>query len=87
MSRWNDGDQQWLSPAMQRTIDLMRSRNLTIVGFRDRRGRLRYLLSNNEVLHYNLVTAMKERELLEQIETTEEANKKNEVHYRLRVTK
>lgn len=86
MSRWMDRDQQWLSPAMQWTIELMRSHNLTIIGFRDRRGRLRYLLSNNQVLHYNLVTAMKERGLLEQMESTEEANRKNEVHYRLRVS-
>lgn len=72
---------------MQRAIDLMQSRNLTIAGFRDRKGHLRYVLSNNEVLHYNLVSAMKERGLLEQVESTEEANKKNEVHYRLRMGK
>lgn len=72
---------------MQRTIEIMQSRNLTIVGFRDRKGHLRYILSNNEVLHYNLVNAMRERGLLEQLESTEEATAKNEVHYRLKVGK
>jgi hypothetical protein len=79
-------EDEWLSPAIRRTVEKMRSRNLTIVGFRDRRGHLRYLLSqNNEVLHYNLVAAMKKRDMLEQIESMEEANRENEVHYRLKV--
>lgn len=70
---------------MQRTVEIMQARNLTITGFRDRKGHLRYVLSNNEVLQYNLVDAMKKRGLLEQIESIEEASAKNEVHFRLQV--
>jgi hypothetical protein len=83
MNWWNHGE-DWVSPVVQRVIDTMRLKDLTMVAFRDRRGRLRYVLSNNEIVHRQTVNLMKKRGLLEQIETTEEANAKNEVHYRLK---
>lgn len=64
---------------------MMRERDLTMVGFRDRKGQLRFVLSNNEIVHRQTVLAMKKRGLLEQMESTEEANRKGEVHYRLKV--
>jgi hypothetical protein len=80
-----EGGDTWVSPAMQRILEIMHERDLTMVGFRDRKGHLRYVLSNNEIVHGQTVLAMKKRGLLEQIEPTEEANEKNEVHYRLKV--
>lgn len=71
---------------MQRIIEVMRERDLTLAGFRDRKGHLRYVLSNNEIVHAQTVQAMMRRGLLEQMEPTEEANEKKEVHYRLKVT-
>lgn len=78
-------DDLWVSPAMHRIVEIMRERDLTMVGFRDRKGHLRYVLSNNEIVHGQTVLALKKRGLLEQIESTDEANAKNEVHYRLKV--
>lgn len=78
-------DELWVSHAMQVVMDTMRSKNLTLMGFRDRKGHLRYLLSNNEIVAKQTVSAMKRRDLLEQMESTEEANARNEVHYRLKL--
>lgn len=69
---------------MQRTVEEMRSKNLVLIGFRDRKGHLRYILSDNQIVHSQTVEGMKRRGLLEQLESTEEANRKNEVHYRLK---
>lgn len=69
---------------MNRIIDIMRARDMMISGFRDRRGHLRYLLANNEIVHKQTVDAMKRRNLLEQVETDEEATAAGKVHYRLR---
>lgn len=77
-------EDRWVSFVMQRTIEDMRSKNLTIVGWRDNRGRLRYALSNNEIVHGQTVRALKEKGLLEQMESDEEAARYNEVHYRLK---
>lgn len=66
-------------------MDTMRSKDLTISGFRDRKGHLRFALSNNELVHKQTVDAMLKRGLLELTEPLEEANKKGEVHYRLKV--
>lgn len=71
---------------MQRVVELMRERDLTMVGFRNRKGQLRFVLSNNEIVHPQTVYALKKRGLLEQIGSTEEANQKKEVHYRLKVS-
>lgn len=84
MTRQEDED-DWLSPAMKRAIDLMQSRDLILTGFRDRKGHLRYLLSNNEIIHPQVVRGLKDRNLLEMIEPTiEQVNQTGEVHYRLR---
>ena len=84
MTRKED-DEDWLSPVMKRTLDLMQSRDLVVTGFRDRKGHLRYILSNNEIVHPQTIRAMKERGLLEMIEpTTEQTKATGEVHYRLR---
>lgn len=69
---------------MLRILEVMQDSDLTMTGFRDRKGHLRYVLSNNEIVHGQTVLALKKRGLLEQIEPTEEANAKNEVHYRLK---
>ena len=77
--------EKWISYVMQRLLSDMRTKNLTILGFRDRRhGHLRYVLSNNEIVHPQTFKAMRERDLLEQIEPTEVANEQGEVHYRLK---
>jgi hypothetical protein len=70
---------------MRRTINDMRMKNLTITGFRSRRGHLRYALSNNELIHQQTVQAMLKRGLLEMTESLEEVNRKGEVTYRLKV--
>lgn len=70
----------------RRLIHDLQAGNLTIVVTRDRRrGHLRYHLSNGKRVYSQTVEVMKEMGLLEQVESTEEANAKNEVHYRLRV--
>lgn len=77
-------DEDYLSPVIQNVIDQMRLKNLTVAGFRDRRGRLRYVLSNNEIIVRSTAKAMIERGILEMIEAPDEARKLTEVHYRLK---
>lgn len=83
MSLRLDGGDTWVTPAMNRVIEIMRSRNMMISAFRDRRGRLRFLLANNEIVHKQTVDAMIEKKLLEMVETPEEAVVATKIHYRL----
>jgi hypothetical protein len=76
--------ESWTSPSMKRAIEAMRSENLTISAFRDRRGRLRYVYSNNETLHPETFRSLMKRGFLEACEPPEEANKQGEAHYRLK---
>lgn len=73
-------EEKWVSPVMQQLVEKMRSRNLTIAGFRDRRGRLRYTLSNNEIVTRQTVKAMMDRGMLELAE-----EKEGIAYYRLAV--
>lgn len=79
-----EGGATWVSPTMQRTIEKMRSRNLTITGFRGRNGIRRFVLSNNEIIHSQTIAAMVRRGLLETIAAPPDA-KDGDVYYRLKV--
>lgn len=67
------------TPVMRETIRKMRERNLSLVGFRGRKGGLRYLLSNNEIVSKQTVQGMIERGLLEMI-----GEKEGRAFYRLK---
>jgi hypothetical protein len=79
-----DGE-EWLSHVMRRTLSDMRTKNLTITGFRDRKGHLRYVLSNNELVHPQTVQSLIKRGFLEMTESLEKVNAQGEVTYRLKV--
>lgn len=65
---------------MQKTVREMREQNLSLVGFRGRKGGLRYLLSNNEIVTKQTVQGMLDRGLLELI-----GEKEGRAFYRLKV--
>jgi hypothetical protein len=69
-----------ISPVMAKVVWKMRSQNLSLVGFRGRKGSLRYLLSNNEIVTKQTVQGMIERGLLEMI-----GEKEGRAFYRLKV--
>lgn len=71
-----------MTPTMQKTVWKMRSQNLSLVGFRGRKGSLRYLLSNNEIVTKQTVQGMIGRDLLELI-----GEKEGRAFYRLKVEK